>query len=327
MVMFEADTLTDALEAIDSFVRSTITARDRAEVLREPQRLGPENVVAVGIGEKMEGGRSTGDLAAVVSVQVKESDHEKIETESLVPSEIAGLPTDVEQVGEYKIEQTLKAHRPLLAGVSVGLLGTGGAGTLGCYVRDSDERVLMLSNNHVLADENQGTPGDGIVQPGEYDGGQNPRDVVGSLEGFVPLDATGPNLVDAAVASIQKGIPIEHRVLNLTPIVGSRGPRSPGIQVRKSGRTTGVTEGEIRAFERVAFVGYSMGRLRFNNVLSIRPAPPHTVFSSPGDSGSVVVDEDGYVVGLHFAGSGIRSLSCRIETVESELGVRVIPHK
>jgi hypothetical protein len=51
--------------------------------------------------------------------------------------------------------------------------------------------VRVLSNNHVLADENRGKRGDRILQPGTFDSGRS-RDRIGELGRFVRLKATAP---------------------------------------------------------------------------------------------------------------------------------------
>ncbi len=43
------------------------------------------------------------------------------------------------------------------------------AGTLGCLVK-KDHEYYILSNNHVLANENEAYMGDPILQPDPYDG-------------------------------------------------------------------------------------------------------------------------------------------------------------
>ena len=64
----------------------------------------------------------------------------------------------------------------------------------------------ILSNNHVLANENRAKKGDSIIQPGAIDGGASPADRVGSLLRFVRLKASATNLVDCAIATVAKGI-------------------------------------------------------------------------------------------------------------------------
>src|SRR5262249_38641622 len=74
--------------------------------------------------------------------------------------------------------------RPLRIGSSIGHVDFP-AGTLGCFVRRGDNgRVLILSNNHVLANENRARPGDPVLQPGRLDLGRHPDDAVGELFEF-----------------------------------------------------------------------------------------------------------------------------------------------
>ncbi len=100
-------------------------------------------------------------------------------------------------------------NRPLSIGGSISLFTPNSrfitAGTLGCFVRRRDDRDedLILSNNHVLAEENQAARGHVAIQPGSLDGGGR-DDAIGKLEKFIRLKAHG-NQVDAAVASIAEG--------------------------------------------------------------------------------------------------------------------------
>src|SRR3546814_10205184 len=78
------------------------------------------------------------------------------------------------------------------------------AGTLGGLVRDRETgAVVILSNNHVLANSNQGTAGDAILQPGPADGGTDPGDRIATLARFVAIDFTadGENRIDDAIAT------------------------------------------------------------------------------------------------------------------------------
>jgi hypothetical protein len=78
-------------------------------------------------------------------------------------------------------------QRPLLIGSSTGFLASGFimAGTLGCFVRSGSSTALyILSNNHVLADENRYPKGGSIVQPGALDGGSPTADRVAKLTRF-----------------------------------------------------------------------------------------------------------------------------------------------
>src|SRR5262249_35837367 len=98
--------------------------------------------------------------------------------------------------------------RPAFGGVSVGHVHFR-FGTLSTVVQDAYRHggFAILSNNHVLALSNAGRPGDPIVQPGAADGGLCPRDVIASLDRFVPIrfGSAVSNRVDAAIARVGFG--------------------------------------------------------------------------------------------------------------------------
>src|SRR5439155_6301701 len=135
-----------------------------------------------------------------------------------------GYPTDVEEVGEIvAFTYSRRFPRPVPCGVSCGHVQIT-AGTLGCLVVLNNNRLCILSNNHVLANENNARPGDHIIQPGRVDGGQDPNDLIGVLERFVPISFPGPNQADCAAAwtslSLVKPQHVTYR-LNPTPLAPS----------------------------------------------------------------------------------------------------------
>ena len=150
---------------------------------------------------------------------------------------------DVRHVGSIRKQPPpwhRSRNRPLQIGGSIGhFLIT--AGTLGCFVADGNnpEQSLILSNNHVLADENNATNGDSILQQGSIDGGQNPGDQVGDLLRFVPLETGQPNRVDCAVATVDGKIDFDAYQLNGLGSLNGLGPQivSDGVKVSKIGRT------------------------------------------------------------------------------------------
>ncbi len=198
-----------------------------------------------------------------------------------------------------------KMTRPLRIGASIGHFKIT-AGTLGAFVRDrGDGSILILSNNHVLANENRAKKGDHILQPGAFDGGQDPAQKVGELLRFVRLKKTGANRVDCAVASIDSGIAFDQRTLTgLGKIAGLGDPvLADDAPVGKVGRTTGTTRGRVSAFEMDnVVVQYDLGVLKFDNQVEIEGTDAGP-FSQGGDSGSLIVDGDRRAVALLFAGS------------------------
>lgn len=192
----------------------------------------------------------------------------------------------------------------MLIGSSVGHFAIT-AGSVGAFVRlPVRDGALLLSNNHVLANENRGQPGDAILQPGAADGGTRERDTVGVLELFVPLDAEDVNEVDCALAALDAAIDFDPTLLRDHGSLAGTAPPEQAEGVVKLGRTSGLTAGAVTAFEvDNVIVEFDMGRLRFDGQVEIAggEAAP---FSEPGDSGSLIVTrEESMAVGLLFAGS------------------------
>lgn len=200
-------------------------------------------------------------------------------------------------------EQTRK--RPLLIGLSVGHYKIT-AGTLGAFVRLKKGGALrLLSNNHVLADEDRGKKGDAILQPGAYDGGKSPADRIGTLDAAVKLEKTGVNLVDCALAAL--GPKVTFNAATLTGVGTLSASAAPPVEeidlVEKLGRTTEHTRGRITAFELDNLVvGYDQGNLRFDGQIEIEGASTEP-FSQGGDSGSLIFTSLGHeAAALLFAG-------------------------
>ncbi|MFN7963841.1 MAG: trypsin-like peptidase domain-containing protein [Thermoanaerobaculia bacterium] len=227
-------------------------------------------------------------------------------------SEAAAGEVGIQLVGSVVKQQPWhqQQNRPLRIGGSVGFVPAGYtmAGTLGAFVLSANgDGFMILSNNHVLADENRLPIGSDIVQQGTLDGGQAPVDVVAELHSFVPLYANRLNLVDAAVARLANGALAQPGLLtDLGQLGGVRETPLTDLEpVFKIGRTTGRRKGRISAFELDGVrVRYDMGHLVFNDQIEIEPDPEEGgPFSLGGDSGSLIVDQDLRAVGLLFAGN------------------------
>jgi hypothetical protein len=215
--------------------------------------------------------------------------------------------------------------RPAYIGVSTGHPNIT-AGTIGCRVKKTDGATTYyyaLSNNHVYADENRASLGDNVLQPGPYDGGQNPRDAIGALAAFqqITFSRFASNQIDAAIAlcpseMLGKSTPADGYGIPDSATV----PASVGLAVQKHGRTTGLTTGQVYAVNATVNVGYDSGTARFINQIVITPG----TFSAGGDSGSLIVTKDGEnPVGLLFAGSSSFTVANPIDLVLSHFGVKV----
>lgn len=257
---------------------------------------------------------------------------------------VAGMPALADRAFPMHAVHTGPIHarqhgmrlRPAPGGISCGHLAIT-AGTLGCLVRGRsaprDGQLLVLSNNHVLADSNVGPQGAAILQPGPTDGGSDPADRIAVLERFVPIDfGTGQvNRVDAATAwawservrpELMHVIDGEIRYFRVgsTPVAAE-----PGLPVGKSGRTTALTRGEVTAIGATLNVNYGKDRVaHFNNQIAVRAAEGD--FSAGGDSGSLIWTWDGRraPVALLFAGGGGTTFGNPIASVLAALDVELV---
>ncbi|NBC34443.1 MAG: hypothetical protein GVY13_17345 [Alphaproteobacteria bacterium] len=261
-----------------------------------------------------------------------------LERETVVENirSIAKDEVDIQYIGRVLKQDCnwfREKNRPLVIGCSVGHFDIT-AGTLGCFVYiDGDPVPHILSNNHVLADENQAKIGDAIIQPGNLDQGKNPDDEVAHLKNYIKLSKSKTNHVDCAIARLADGIPFEGNQMGGLGQLRGQLTRDlmPGDKVRKIGRTSGITHGRVTAIELENIViGFEMGKLRFDGVLEIE-GEGRRPFSYGGDSGALIVDEELRAAGLLFAGgdqggtnrAGL-TYACPIGSVMDALGARII---
>ena len=230
------------------------------------------------------------------------------------------------------------AHRPLVCGLQIQnidfdtRIGNTGmrrmtTGSLGCFVR-RDDWIGIMSNNHVLAGENRGYRGDRIVQPGAVAG--NPPHI-GELESWVPLKyspatatpITGNvnwNEVDAAIAFLTSDIHGYQRYLphhNLPSISGVANAHVHET-VFKVGPTSALTRGSVVAINTQVPSTYAQGVCWFQNSIEIK-GEGGRLFSAYGDSGAVVINRSGKIIGVLYSGNGTTSFACPISSVMQQL--------
>jgi hypothetical protein len=242
-----------------------------------------------------------------------------------VTGRFVALPAEA---SEDPVDPKQTFPRPVPIGVSTGHPDVT-AGTIGARVTDGT-RTFALSNNHVFAANNGGQQGDNLLQPGIADGGRNPDDAIGTLFDYEPLRfcrllSCQPNRIDAAIA-----LTTPDELDTATPEGGYGKPRTGareaelGQNVQKYGRTTGLTAGQITGIHATIDVSYRTGTARFEDQIVISGSG----FSSPGDSGSLIVTKgvmlaDRRPVGLLFAGTGTTTVANRIDLVLDRFGVQV----
>lgn len=326
----------------------------QAKAVHKVALLSKPNVVGVGVGYKVSKGRRGRELCVVALVRRK-MPPTALTSDALVPRAVNGISTDVIEVGEIRaLQAPTDRWRPAPGGVSIGHHRIT-AGTLGCVVRDRASGArLILSNNHVLANSNNASPGDAILQPGPVDGGVLGQDTIAQLERFQPIrflsepgtcsiaatfaamanflaallgsthrletiraDPSAANAIDAALARPLNEADLRDDILRIGEVAGTL-EAELGMKVRKSGRTSGFTQGEIILLDATVDVSYDLGRTaRFEGQIVAGP------MSQGGDSGSLVVSgEPPQAVGLLFAGSDRSTILNPIQAVLDTLDIR-----
>ncbi len=238
--------------------------------------------------------------------------------------------------GDGGPEHQDRQSRPIELGVSGGNVNDRSrfvccSGTLGSLITKNN-KLYILSNNHVLARTNRGIIGEDVNNPGNIDVGCQiiSQDAVADLSEFVPLN-TSNNTVDAAIAEIRSGqIRTDGSILDIGAPSSSTVEPSIGLSVKKSGRTTGLTIGQIAAINVTIDVSYSRKCGSFRTVIArffnqIRITPEN--FSTGGDSGSLIVENVSIsprTVGLLFAGSSTDTFANPINAVLSAFGVTIV---
>ncbi len=283
------------------------------------------NVVGLAVGRKYQKFKRTAKPCLTFFVS-KKVDKKYLPKEHLLPSSLEekGLVviSDVIESGPfYAYDVNTFRERPAKPGVSIGHYNIS-AGTFGAIVTDNlTKKDVILSNNHVLADCNNAKIGDVILQPGNYDGGNNPKDAIGKLLRFEKINfGSGTNYIDAAICSVDNASDIRNDPHDNIPAPSSKYPAigllfagsssntimnpiktvlkelkislpvnsiinaAIDMNVQKTGRTTGGTTNTITNIGATVTVNYgSTGVATFSDQIMTGD------MSDPGDSGSIVV--------------------------------------
>jgi len=318
----------------------------------EHKLLQKKNVVGVGIGKKIVGGKQTEQDCITIMVSEKVP-IQALSKADIIPQKIEDIVTDVVQVGTLRaFAKRTDRWRPAPGGISIGHYKIT-AGTLGAIVKDKQTgNRVILSNNHVLANSNDATQGDNILQPGPFDGGNPTEDVIAQLHRFVPITfasappvcgmakivvafcnlvakligsshqfqvikmSTETNMVDAALALPLSDDLVLDEILEIGEVSEWTEDVQIGTAVKKSGRTTELTQDSIQILDATVNVQYGEGKLAtFSGQIVAGP------MSQGGDSGSLVVDLQNRAVGLLFAGSDQSTIFNPIKDVVSLLDI------
>jgi len=251
-------------------------------------------------------------------------DHINIYVRELTPEILDRLPASLDSLSTRIIEtgdivafqgERVERIRPARPGCSIGNVGIS-AGTFGAVVSSLGRRGI-LSNAHVLVSDPRYTtmPDYTVVQPGVADGGHAPADRIGQTLRWIPLNPSGTNTVDCALAMPDNDSLISDDIIDIGTPAGVAAA-AQDMQVMKSGRSSGLNTGTILDIHASIKVGYAQGfEATFDDLIIT------SQMGIPGDSGSLLLDTNRRAVGLLFAGSDSVTCYCKIGNVQGALGV------
>ena len=270
--------------------------------------LNLENVISVGMGYKYINGNKTEELCIHVGVDRK-IEERFISKNNIIPKTYMGIKTDVVNIGKlnffnqttFNDDSNLSSKiRPLKGGYAIETELS--EGTIGCIVSKQmrgKKTFFILSNNHVLTARENLNIGAPIFQPEEDENNEN---FVANLTTYVPFnyddgsDDPLVNYVDCAIARINNSQLASNKIAIIGEIKGVSEPKL-GLQIKKVGKSTGYTEGEIITIGQTVSSKIDEEKsVIFKNLIVAN------LKSSFGDSGSVIVNENNEVVGLLIGG-------------------------
>lgn len=202
---------------------------------------------------------------------------------------------------------------PIELGTQIQPFGASWVGTAGCPVQwlDRHDRPHwgILSNWHVMAHRYEQR-----YYPQHQPDSRAPA--IANLAAWSPPLTDAPNLIDAAIAD--SAIDGSHTISDKLLGIGQIGPApinaTVGLQVSKSGRTTGVTHATCTATGAAVRVAYPDFEAIFvDQDIYQSPGPS---FSDPGDSGSIILESNSKSpASLLFAGNGALTIGNPIRHV------------
>jgi hypothetical protein len=280
------------------------------------------NILGFGVGPKVPDERGS-DICLVFFVRRKLS-RRRLRDLVGIPKHLAlhtlgtKVLTDVQVWGGPPV-----SHGPLPFGASIGDLA-GNSGTMTLAVRDNvTGNPLILGCSHVMARCGEGQTGDQLESPA--DPSSDPRtNVVGKLVRFTVIDRhSTDNEVDAAVAEPSVGVSLSNGPVSGIRDLTLEGDSAVGVEVRRSGVSTGQQEGRIRNIHVSTSIVYH--QMSGDPSVDFIELVQYDGVSKEGDSGAAVIDTAGSpnVVGMHIAGSsdGTSSLFTNIQLVFDALQV------
>jgi len=265
-----------------------------------------------------------------------------------VPASIEGVP--VVKVVSGKIRKvkgsstsghTSRYPRPIPMGVSGGNSKDFAypyccSGTLGALLHDGGGDQFILSNKHVFAGDQAASENDPDVaeigqeinQPGLID--VNCQDIPADYVGYLSQWCEDNLNIDCAIAEVIPGtVDPTGTIYEIGTISATTMDAYVGLDVKKSGRTSGLTRGEVTAINGAFNVGGSdeCGGESTTEYFTGQIVVSGRKFLLSGDSGSLLVEDvstNPRAVGLLFAGSSTTAIANPIDSILDYFGLYMV---
>jgi hypothetical protein len=285
-------------------------------------------VHAIGVGSKEVGGAMTGEPAIKVFV-IRKLPVEEIPEAERIPGTIGGIRTDVVETGQVHLtaapppganrpadsdEGDDGRHRSLIGGSQISMDGSEHVGTMGCFVWNTanQAQVWGLTCYHVVSPPDIAAPVAGTTDVGQPDTGSSCGCCKGKFGKYAGGNRVGPPNGspdrDEAVLRVSAGMKWRADIMGIGtngadgPVAGTHQvttneANSGTYPVRKRGKRTRLTGGIVSTLV--------SGPTITDNVLVVNPnpapSPGTSFFDWHGDSGSVLINDAGQVVGLVYS--------------------------
>jgi hypothetical protein len=257
-----------------------------ADATREFEQI--PGVVEVGIGIKEVAGELTGETVLRVYVEDKRPESE-LPADQVIPKEYRGIKTDVIVFREAEPEADTSRHRPVQGGTQIRADGGTLFGTICCIAKlGTDDSFVILGNHHILY---SGTAKDS-TEIGQPDYTESCCCTCGDIA--VNVHGIRRDHLDCAIARLKSGE--EHAISirgigNITAVADA----VPGESVKKRGRTTELTTGNITNIKKDSTLTKILE-------IEVKKDNGNDRFSRPGDSGAALLNANDEIIGLHKSG-------------------------
>ncbi len=229
---------------------------------------------------------------------------------NMVPLEkVTFIPTDVPRVF-FRPEDWRRKEKVIRLGISACGASSTACSLTAIYRKGGDVLVGIPGHCTSLVDTCRAPLSETLVQPSPFDGG-GVNDIIGDLYECYNYLAKDYITVDQCLFKLRPGVAYEMSIFGNGAVKGYLPVKEgkPGMEIYKSGRTTGVSKGIILSTNVTIDVDFICRTFEFRNAIVT------TAISAPGDSGAPAYTGDGKIIGYVVGGSDLITVLGSIEEV------------